>query len=339
MPLRLPFGPNPLDPRQPQRQVVIPQKLPPKNIIYTKQSPASPVHLSASLVLPSGSNGAVPAAAMKNPMGQDMELLEVKFEISGLDGESFHAEGYGGSVWCELVMGGIKITNGAIPVWNFGRAENIDGEQQTGSLSSVNRSFLSYSWRLPRPFFIPAGAALVPNFTHTGIVPDTLNVRIGYSARTVFTKPKTIYVPWVAKYASKVFNPINEAAVDQSAELDLVNPNPEPLHLQRFVGRTLAIMPTGGMQEFAPEFFGGRTLTMRMSDSYGRPIVRSFTTFRSVFSPLTRSWELDNGAELDPESFYRVQLNVTDIDIVDEIDGATGQAFISMVGWRELEGL
>ncbi len=333
MPLRLPFGPNPFDPRQPQRQVILPPQPVLKNPIYTDKSPATPVHLSGSVVMPSGSNGTVPPAALKNPMGADMEILEIKFELSAaVVGGAFPV--MGGTIWCELVMGSYKLTNGAIPVWNFGRVENFGGESKADSTDLIG--FESYSWRLPRPLFVPAGAVVTPNFTHTGFFKQTINARIGYSARTVTKKPKQICMPWVAKYASTVFNPISAAGVDTSSELDLVNPNPEVLHLQRFVGRTAQISSEGITSDDPTQpAFGSQYLNLRMTDSYGRPIIRNYTPFRMAFGSLTRSWEMDNGAELDPESYYLVNLRKDAMTVATA--GAAGQAFISMVGWRELE--
>jgi hypothetical protein len=265
-----------------------------------------------------------------------MEILEIKFEISGVRVASAAAI-WGGTIWCELLMGGHKVTNGAIPVWNFGRAENLQGELKVDSTDDLG--FVAYSWRLPRPLFVPAGAVLIPSFTHTGQVPQSLNVRIGYSARTVFTKPKMVYLPWVAKYVSKAFNPVENADVDNSSELDLVNPHPEVLHLQRFVGRTLFIADSGIVfGESRPASVGSQYLTLRIADSYGRPVVRSYTTFRDVFGATTRSWEMDNGAQLDPESFYRVDLK-KDVQTITATTGGSLQAFISMIGWRELEAL
>ena len=90
----------------------------------------------------------------------------------------------------------------------------------------------------------------------------------------------------------------------------------------------------GAVSEAQPESFGSQYLSMRMVDSYGRPTVRSYTPFRSAFSPLTRSWELEDiGAELDPGAFYRVFLKKAASVVT--TPGAQGQAFVSMVGWRE----
>ena len=333
MPIRLPFGPNPLDPRQPRVMPVIPEKRVPRNPIYTQQPSVSPIHLSSSIVLTAGSSGAVSTAALKNPMGQDMELLEIKFEVSGADNGG-QLIPYGGTIWCELVMGGYKLTGGAVPVWNFGRAENLAGESKSDSTDSLG--FVSYSWRLPRPLFIPAGAVVAPKFIHTGFIQQSVNVRVGYSARTVTTKPKVIYMPWVAKYVSKSFNPVTAADVDTSTELDLVNPNPEVLHLQRFIGRTLFITADETtISEDLLQSFASRYLMVRMTDSYGRPIVRNYAPFRTVFGALTRSWEMDNGASLDPEAYYIVNLRKDALS--GAAAGAMAQAFVSVVGWRELE--
>lgn len=332
MPLRLPYGPGPLDPRQPRQQVIIPdQKFQSQRYM---QPSASPVHLSSSLVLRANTSGSVPPAALKNPMGQDMELLEIKFELSGAATDQTYGA-WGGTIRCELMLGSLKITNGSIPVWSFGRAENLDGETKFDTTDLL--TFQAFSWRLPRPLFIPKGAVVVPVFTHTGMVPTTINVRVGYSCRTVFTKPKKIYLPWVAKYTSKAFNPITAADTDISSELDLVNPNSEVFHLQRFTGRALVMLTGSIPSENSVPAFASRHLSMRMTDSYGRPIVRTFTPFRSVFGALTRSWEMDNGAELDPEAYYRVELKKA--LMTDALAGViSGQVFIGMVGWRELEG-
>ena len=121
--------------RIPQGRLIPPRSVDP---IYKQQSPASPVHLSGSLILRSGTNGAVSQAALKNPMNQDMELLEIKFEVSGGQIGAF-ANVFGGTIWCDLTLGSIKLTNGSIPVWCFGRGENLEGEVTTGRYRSMSR--------------------------------------------------------------------------------------------------------------------------------------------------------------------------------------------------------
>lgn len=318
-----------------------PRPVPPyaKNPVYHQQ-PIAPIHLSAAVQLQTGTSGGVPAQALQNPMGQDMEILEVKFEVSGLLGEAdSNGTVMGGSIGCEMDLGDYKITNNSVPLWCFGRAENLPAEVKFDT-SFGPLSYSAFSWRLPRPLFVPAGAVLLPKFNHFGYLAETLTVRVGYSARSVFKSPRSVCLPWVAAYKSKVFNPISSADKDQSQEQDLVNKTNRPLHLQRFTGRLQFTGPGAGLtSELQPASFGAKYLTMRMMDSYGRPIVRTYTPFRSVFGALTRSWELEGlGAQLDPGGFYRVFLKKAAMTMVaggTDYNAGYAQAFVSMVGWRE----
>lgn len=309
-----------------------PRKIPPYQVNPTyQQQPIAPVHLSAAVQLQPGASGAPPLAALKNPMGQDMEILEVKFEISTATGSG---AALGGSVACELTLGGYKLTKGSVPVWLFGRAENLSAEFKTDAALGIN--YNAYTWRLPRPLFIPAGALISPKFNHLGYVNGDLTVRVGYSGRACFKQPRSISMPWVASYASKVFNPINVAGSDSSQELDLVNATEQVFRLQRFVGRTSFISQAGTFSEEFPQSFATRYLNLRMVDSYGRPIVRTYTPFRSVFGAPTRSWELEEvGAELDPSAYYRVFLKKSAMTMAASQNGGQAQAYVSMVGWRE----
>lgn len=298
----------------------------PRPPIYNNPSPTTPLHLSASVLLNSGSTGSVNPAVLKNPMGQDMEILEIKFELSS---QSAKARGLGGTVLVSLALDALKLTNASVPLWSFGRAENLSGELKTSSNTAPTHGFLSYSWRLPRPLFVPAGSAVIPDFNHRGDIPNSINLRVGYSARTVKTKPRVVYIPWVARYISEAFN-LADAGAFSSNELDLVNPHDEVLHLQRFTGRTLWQTTTAVAENQA--LLTSRYLRMRMVDSYGRPLARTFMPFGAIFAAGSRSWEMDNGTVLDPKSFYIVDLQK---DAMTSVAGY-GQAQVAMVGWREV---
>lgn len=329
-------------PRQMPQFPTLIRKPPPETraqLVYNNPSPKMPLHLSDSVIVQSGSSGTVNPAALKNPMGQDMELLEIKFELqSAFVGGS--ASALGGTISAELTMGGLKLTNEAIPVWGFGRAENLSAETQSGRTpDGASVGFIYYSWRLPRPLYIPAGDTVIPTFTHSGNIATPIGVRVGYSCRTT-TRPRIAYVPWVTKYISRSFNPLEDAGVDASGPLNLVNPHDQVVYIQRFTGRTLAkVVVSASSQptvEADPISFGAKYLQMRMTDSYGRPIVRTFTPFRSVFSAGSRSWECDNGTILDPKSFYIVNLKKDAMVLAATNEGSFGQAQITMVGWREI---
>ncbi len=318
-----------------------PRPLPPfnQNPAY-QQQPIAPFHLSSVVTLQPGSTGALSGPQLKNPMGQDMEILEIKFEIIGRGVNSvpdYIGVPFGGSVAVNLNLGSFPVTQGAVPLWGFARAENIQGEAKVDSDSED--TYCMYSWRLPRPLFVPAGALLKPELTHLGYVGIPLTIRVGYSARTCLKPPRTVAVPFVSGYASKVFNPLTVSSSDSSQPQQLFNDTGKQFKLQRFTGRTLWFAKSADVNfvsEALLNGFGSRFLTMRMTDSYGRPIVRTFTPFRSVFGDLTRSWELEEvGAELDPGAYYRVFLKKDAMAINTDYAASMAQAFVTMVGWRE----
>lgn len=326
----------------------LPRPLPPynKNPVYHRKPPAAPIHLSGAVLLRSGTTDAPPISSFQNPMGQDMEILEIKFEvISTYDHPNVYPASFGGSVQCELVLGAEKITNGAIPLWSFGRAENIATEALgTGATSNqVNplNFYSMFSWRLPRPLFIPAGAVLRPSLTHTGLVPNALKVRVGYSGRTVYTQPKKVCVPYVSSFIT-TFNPITASATASSNPLQLVNANLEPLHLQRMVGRSLflADIPDSDNPSIAenyPQVALSEKLNMRITDSYGRPVLRNYVPWTAVINSATRSWEMDNGAIMDPGAFYRVDMRFSAVTTLGPQADGSLQTFLSLVGWREVQ--
>lgn len=309
------------------------------------QQPVSPIHMSGSIVLQPGASGSIPTSSLLNPIGMDMEILEIKFEISGTGNSTDPSVPtvqvspcFGGTIACELLLGTIKLTNGAIPVWLFGRLENPGAQSDVQDIVS-GTSYAYHSWRLPRPLFIPAGTTITPNFTHTGLVPDALNVRIAYSGRSVSKQPKKIHVPWVASYVSKVFIPVSTSGLDRSSDTDLINPSDDPLHLQRLTAHTINIFQAAGSQileDGFPQFVASQAMKIRITDSFGRPIVRSFTTIQSVFSSATQSWEMDNGAIVDPHSFYIVDTRLTG-SAASIAAGLSTQMHIGMVGWHEEE--
>lgn len=312
-----------------------------------KFTSTSPLHLTAVGVVSRGGGG-VNAIALKNPLGQPMEILEIKWDLWADTSTVVPVVSLGASVNCKLDLGKYPITNGAVPVWNFGRSENLQNEI---ALVEVPPCVCTYNWRLPRPLYIPAGAVLSPVFEHTGLIDQDINVRISYSCRNIDPRqapPKRVSLPYVSSWTSDSFSGA-EAGTDSSDETELVNIFSEPLRIQRFVGRLVCFFNDAdpffseGIATLASPGFSNVVANdkwfIRMRDSNGNQIVRSYTPFRMIFDELTRAWDLENGAVMDPGSFIIADLR-KDSASASEVDAGvvSCQSMISVVGWHDVVG-
>lgn len=327
---------------------------------------SDPVHLTAFASVPSNSSTGVNAAALKNPVGAAMMINQIKFSLKAQvnAGAQFQATVLGGMILCELKLGNIPLTNGFIPVWNFVKPNSLNAELFTvvTEESVADAAYAEFCWTLPRPLYVPANAVIIPTFSNTGLVPNTIDVRISYAGRSLKAgapTPKKVAIPYVSSYISKNF-PADDEDSDESSELSLINPFDQPLKLQRLTGRCQNVRNINGSAiVYADEGFsqiltagagdhylsmatpGEEMISVKIYDSNGRPIVKDFTIFRSVFPTATRSWELDNGAVMDPQSYYRVFVDKQPALIGDTADDFTifSQLTIGAVGWREISDL
>lgn len=312
-----------------------------------------PLHLTATASVAPDATAGVNAIQLKNPIGAPMEILEIKFSVvqstgtTGVDVSSTSSPILGGLVACKLDMGSFPLTNGYVPVWSFCR--NYNGIQEGGFDNIVPASGVQnpveYSWKLARPLYVPAGAVVLPSFQHRGLVNDTLNVRISYSARSVKPgiPPKRISLPYASAYVSKTFAIDNTLDSDTSTPTDIINPFAEPLNLQRVVGRCqvwandLSFFTEGanGGGDFAPS----QLLQAKIVDSFGRPIVRDAVVLRQIVSGLTRSWEMPPGITMDPDSFWIITMNkLSTTKLFISSVSVNAQTFISVVGWHDVVG-
>ena len=304
----------------------------------------SPLHLTADTVIESNASGGVNAIALKNPIGGPMQVHQIKFQLTAtlLSGQDSGALGsLGGVIGASISIGNHPLTNGFVPVWLFGRPNNVvnGGEDFVDVQTGEERSISEYVWNLPRPMYVPDGATITPSFQHRGLIKNQVAVRMSVSAKSYgldAPDPEKIFIPYVSSYVSKNFI-ANDEDTDQSLETDLVNTFPKPLFLQRFTGRTqLFNSATGAVTDLDPTS-SLNILSVRMADSNGRAIVPTYTVFGNVFSYATRSWDLDGRAQMDPNAYYRVFLRKTTSPESSYNAADTVQAFVGCVGWREVE--
>lgn len=301
------------------------------------QKQYDPIHLTADTVIQPNSTGGVNSVALKNPDGRAMELLEVRFNVYSESLVSVNAGVFGlgitgATMGCKLDLGGNELTNGYVPVWNFGPGRYDWAEPNRAQYKWTSLTFI---WKLARPLYIPAGQIVVPSFYHFGLVNAPLNVRINYACRQFkpgAPKPKSVILPYVAAYKSKSFDLGSVQDTDQSAETDLFNKFAQPLNIEHFTGRFNLFNSTTNENLYTG--VGCADLgNVRMTNSNGAPIIYRNAIFNDVFTPQTRAIEVKH--KLDPGAFYTVFITKT----TGSGGGAgyLGQYFVGMTGWREIK--
>jgi len=315
-----------------------------------------PIHLTGSTNINANSSASINNQALHSPVAGHIMLQKFKFGAlinwpSRMQNGDYAAFS-GGAVSVQVQLNDQPITKGFVPIWNFGRSINPINEQipnaVTNSLSNVN-IYDEFDFDLPKPMLYTPSDQLNVSFQHNGQQAITATVRFSAAGRVLpdsFRRPTSRHLPYVASYTTKTFSTALAAAdFDMSTETDLYNATNEIIYLQRLSGRlNLSLTGSysntdgGSLANTGAGITGGQDdlssdlLTLTVLSAHGDVWVPNGATFREVFSPVTRTWELDN-QELLPGDY--VIANFT------KAAGAGGaavyaQASVALVGVREL---
>lgn len=309
-----------------------------------------PIHMTASVVgLNAGSSGAgVNVKALRNPGPGAIEIFGIKFRLRSSQPIT------GALVGCRLDLGDFQLTNGFVPLYAFGRAENLLAEQTSDGASPPAACYTEYICRLSRPIYVPLGAVVRPQLQHKGLTSATVDVHISMFGRMLpedAPLPDRLLLPYWAAYVSKTFQ-AGTVDSDASTESDLANPFDVPLRMERFVGRIsmfsgAALTFAASMIELENNPFGFSSgsfptfgdiptqISCSIIDSNGYPVVKRLTPFRLVFDAETRSWPVTH--ELPAGGYYLINMaNAAWISGNPFTSAVFVQPCISMLGWREV---
>lgn len=303
-----------------------------------------PIHLTAlATVSPSGTSG-TNSVALKNPYGAlPMEILEVKWTLTNADGSSNLRSDNpvlnAGSVGCQLDLGSIPLTNGAVPIFGYGRS--INEFIEAGDTPAVN-----FRWKPDHPLFVPPQAAISAKFQGTSLFKASVDTRISYSARSFPSqyKPKKVNVPYLMNYTSKPMS-LAAADTDQSTETDILNIFPYPLRIYRIMGRinNLINIPPNYNNENASGTAGGvpavaNLIRLTMVNSKGQPLIRDLTPVGAAFNQQNRVWETYPGKTiLEPGEHINVLIDklASPSSSVSAVQCVT---FISVLAYGQIDG-
>ncbi len=315
-------------------------------------NPVSPLILQAQISPNTGGGelGLADTTRLENPFQGPMWLDEIRFRIPATAQEVIPSYAWAG-LRIKLTLGGVPLTNGFIPISLFGKVLNDSitvGEQDVSDGSPS-----MFTWKLPKPLYIPAREFLRPTvYIEPGAVADpavlTRTVTIIYCCRPVpkgTPVPRTVCLPWVTYFKPAYITMTNEGgsdSIDQSQPSDIFNPWPQDLHVERFIGRLMG-NPSGEDNVHMSLASANINLTTGLpttgtfvtaQDSFNNILVRDPTPFAHLFDFIDRSWTVN--AVLPPQGFYLFTID-RNWAAYSPAASFTATIGISMVGWREVE--
>lgn len=305
-----------------------------------------PLSLSAQVTLSPGTVVEPQTTNLQNPTGSPYLIDEIRVKI--IDTNSLRIPDPHIAIGMSLYLGREPLTNGFVPIGNFGRV------LLNSFLQGQENAKWEFTWRLFRPILLHPGEFLVPRFNYTpnlGVVsnPDDESIQIGivYAGRRIidpaFQMPEKMVVPWVSSFqlSTQDWDPSSGFVTDVSKESDMVNMFDSPLFVQRFIGRYGWLSRTTFPDPAEPEITNSRSLLataytmVRAVDSKGTILVRDPAPWTQVFHYPDRCWDVHT--TLPPKGFYLFTVD-RDFAALTDIGGNTLNAFgvISMVGYREI---
>lgn len=266
------------------------------------------------------------------------------------------------------------ITNGFIPVCLLARTENWR-ECTPQILVATQNLHTSYVWRFARPIWLPPNAKITVQIAH--INDFTVNVAAANQTVDVTLRgkldesdriPQYVDVPYATAFLGAIQSNtvatqtgLAPPVTEQTAPTDLFNPFDIPLNVDRLqyeisvsshgmdYGSTLNanFAPTDATSAqdqtgllLAGQNYGldRRYVTMKMTSSAGRALVKDYVPIGSVISSNSRT--LDTKAVLEPKHYYMAFLN-EQMPLFTDRKPAPGLPFqmrtgISLVGSRRL---
>lgn len=300
----------------------------------TKENPnrnySPPVLLYGSTTIGDGlTTPPIDTSAMSTQFRKPILIDEIRFRATSHTNRiAARAANLGGAVRAKLDLGGLDLTNGFVPIWNFGTAMNMELiSENVGSLD--NYSYSHFRWKLPRPLYVQNGQQLVTQFyrtTETTNSPSgSQGVAVAYAGRYVAPGqevPREIAVPYVTSFVTDI-----GATYAKSRELELVNPFDVDLHVQRMIGR-LQYTFAGSLIEvvsFDTDLTGNGPF-ISILDSLGRQIAGNPMIpmdWSQAFSFNRRAWTFNH--VLAPKERYNIEIMNIPTDV---------RAMVSIVGWR-----
>lgn len=292
-----------------------------------------PILLSSTITLPTvGFTPPLDSIAMSEPFRKAIWIDEIRWTAVTYDDVS--ARGPFGGLRVSLKLGDLALTNtrsgdNFVPILNLVPViQGYEaGEGQQGSLTdaSVLIGVGQFTWRFPRPLYVPAGGNLSAKYQQTSEDDSRVKTLVTtYAGR--YANPDDVLPSRVAVPFATVWETTGQTGVTvvKSSDLDLVNPFNSTLYTQRMIGRIISA--SGGDYGAGSQIPGTIPTSEQgilIEDSVGRVVSRDFAPFNNILDGIKRSWIFES--ELAP----RERINVT-------LNGMQNNqnVYVSLIGYR-----
>lgn len=296
-----------------------------------------PVCLYASQSIQSNSNGQLAAKALSNLTGRPVDIHEIRFGAT-VASSAVKQIMAGGSLKVRINFAGAPITSGDVPMWCFSPSRSLADEESYSLAANVSSS--RYVMKLAQPLHVPPGMSFDVALTHTGAIPVAITGSVAFAGRIVSKQKNKSRIPYVAAWSSKPMD-YDAADSDVSAETDLTNSTCEMVRIERLIGR-LSMLYAAATPNDQPNFLewlsatAPSLVTLKLIASQGQFIIRDATPWREAFSGVSNS--LEGGFLMPPGSYLTAFLSkATGTGVGTNAAYIKQQAYLSLVGWREVD--
>lgn len=265
----------------------------------------------------------------------------INFMVRGISQNVNYLVNMGGDIACRIQVGRHFLSSDFIPVWSYCQ-QTIQANNQNsvggGSQASANNtSHKKWTWKLPKPLFVPRGAPIVPLWTWIPPPPSvagggTAAAQISMVGRVAAdpTAPDEVDIPWVARWVGELKASAGAAGLaTRSGENDLYNATSKAVHVQRLIGRIRRIRH-GGTRIWEDEFADAtRSIQARVYNWNGEALTGDFFRWSSIFEPSRCTWNLNYDVPSTKSLFIETQ-PFTSIYTIGAMT-----AYVSMIGTRK----
>ena len=299
-------------------------------------NPLFPILFSDQVTVQSGGENSFRSENFKNNTGRPIELHGMRAQIDIVTPTPMRVMS-GAFIALEITINGTKVTRGSVPVWSMCRSDARRDEFLNLYFGGTQAS--SYCWYFSQPVPVPAGKGIDVQVKHLGGVPINATVLVSFVGRV---SPQAIprRIPFVAAWTSQSFG---YAAVgsDSAPPGILVNDTGRDLNVDRIIGRSVAYddasLGAGSLEllDFDDVSLQGvNAMLVRLGLSQSRPILKTYTPWRTVFgqnAALETDFIMRAGDYLTADVAH-----VAGPVLLAPFTFSQNWGVVSIVGWREV---